>query len=90
MDSIHPISKNQRSSNIDLQKDFQHVKDSIGEAATHVKAKTDDLVDDAKEKAKEKTMELQKTLTNFAKNHPLATIGYSALAGFVVALLLRR
>lgn len=91
MDSIHPIpSKNQKSSSVDLHKDFQNVKDSIGEAATHVKAKTDDLMSEAREKAKEKTTELQKNITTYVRNNPLATIGYSMLAGFLAALILRK
>lgn len=75
---------------IDLQRDFKRVKDSIGEAASHTKEKTEELVDEAKEMAKEKTSELHRNIVSYVKNNPLATIGYSLLAGFIAALLIRK
>ncbi len=75
---------------IDLRQDFKKVKDSIGQAALHAKEKTEDYVDEARDMAKEKTAELQKTIVTYVKNNPLAAIGYSVLAGFLAALLIRK
>lgn len=73
-----------------LKEDYKNVKDSIGDAATHAKKMTEDLVDEAKAVAHEKTAELQKNLTSYVHNKPLAALGYAALVGFLAALIIRK
>lgn len=76
----------QRENPIDLQKDLRRVKESISQTAIHAKDKASYLVDDAKGK----TSELAGKVTTYVKDNPLAAVGFSLLAGFLVALVLKK
>lgn len=89
MDHSNTASKSHKEK-VNFQHDLKDVKDSITHAASHVasqaREKTEELVDEAKEV----TAEWQNKLITYVKKNPLAAIGYSVLAGFITALLIRK
>lgn len=105
MKATHPVSKahvthHRASANNNvtsiLQKDLKKVGASISQTAYHAKDKAADLIGDAKEhaedlidEAKDKTVGLHNTVIGYVKDNPLTALGYSALAGFLIALFIR-
>lgn len=91
MEPVKPVfgqSQNfesQKNTNELLQQDLKNVKASLSQTAAHARDKASDLVDEAKKK----TSEYQGTVVEYVRTNPLAAIGYSVLAGFLVALLIR-
>lgn len=82
---MEPIQRT-KDNTIDLQKDLRRVKDSLSQTAVHAKDKAGDLVNEARDK----TTEVGSQIATYVKDNPLAAVGYSLLAGFLVALLIRK
>lgn len=79
-----------------LQDDLRKVGEAVVQTAFDAKDSAGNLIDDAKDKAgdmvddaRKHAAELQHSAVNYVKAHPLKSVGYAALAGFLVALLVR-
>lgn len=75
-----------RENPIDLQKDLRKVKDTLSETALHARNKAGELIDEARGK----TSEFGDNIATYVKENPLAAVGISLLAGFFVALILKK
>lgn len=90
-------AKNKTSEMTDLQEDFDKVKDKLretrdilSETAQHVKSKTEDLIGQSLKDMKSKSTDIQEDVITYAKQHPVKTIGFAVLAGFLLSQLLRK
>jgi len=70
----------------DLGNDLNKVKESISNTASHISDKATDIF----KNAQEKTADIQEHVVKYVKENPIKSLGYSLLAGFIAALLLRK
>lgn len=84
-------------SNLDLQEDIRMIKskvlettDAITNTAKDVKSKAEELLQDRINDVKAKGANLEESVVEYITENPLKAVGYSVLAGALLALFLRR
>ncbi|CAN5338476.1 hypothetical protein BH10PSE19_BH10PSE19_00510 [soil metagenome] len=84
-------------SNLDLQEDIRMIKskvlettDAITNTAKDVKSKAEELLQDSINDVRTKSANLEESVIEYIIENPLKAVGYSVLAGALLALFLRR
>jgi ElaB/YqjD/DUF883 family membrane-anchored ribosome-binding protein len=81
----------------DLSADIINLKQKVGETseaisktASHAKDKAGQMINETLHDAKQKSMELGSTVATYVQENPLKVLGFSLLAGALIALLWKR
>jgi ElaB/YqjD/DUF883 family membrane-anchored ribosome-binding protein len=78
------------NNHIDLREDVDRIRAALSQTAHDIKGKTEETLRKSYQDAKNKSADLEETVTNYVKEHPVKTIAFSVLAGMIFAKLLRK
>lgn len=81
---------NGHAKDVDLREDILRVKEALAQTANDVREKAEELFHRSVQDAKEKSNDIEENVVAYVKEHPLKTIGYSVLAGVILAKLLQK
>lgn len=80
----------QQYENNNLTEQFKKEGQEFKEKAQDLKNKATEKVEEGWDEVKAKASDAQETVANYVKENPLKSLGWAALAGAVIAVLIRK
>ncbi|MBA3661816.1 MAG: hypothetical protein H0W64_08820 [Gammaproteobacteria bacterium] len=77
-------------SHYDLEKDFRHIKDALLDTSGDIKGRASEILARSLRDMRLRSEDARDTVTDYIIDQPFKSLGFAALGGFILGLLIRR